>query len=145
MIQRIQSILLFLAGVAFFSVFSLDFATSNKPNPGVLADQVYNVQDSGILMALAIIGGIASLGAILLFRNRGLQMRVSYLSVVMAILLPIVAFLLIYNERTLEVQGLEISDGLAIYPPLIALVLAIVAGRYIKKDDKLVKSMDRLR
>lgn len=145
MIQRIQSILLFLAGVAFFSVFSLDFATSNKPNPGVLADQVYNVQDSGILMALAIIGGIASLGAILLFRNRGLQMRVSYLSVVMAILLPVVAFLLIYNERTLEVQGLEISDGLAIYPPLIALVLAIVAGRYIKKDDKLVKSMDRLR
>lgn len=145
MIQRIQSILLFLAGVAFFSVFSLDFATSNKPNPGVLADQVYNVQDSGILMALAIIGGIASLGAILLFRNRGLQLRISYLSVVMAILLPLVACLLIFNERTLEVQGLEITEGLAIFPPIVALVLAIVAGRYIKKDDKLVKSMDRLR
>lgn len=145
MIQRIQSILLFLAGVAFFSVFSLDFATSNKPNPGVLADQVYNVQDSGILMALAIIGGIASLGAILLFRNRGLQLRISYLSVVMAILLPLVACLLIFNERTLEVQGLEITEGLAIFPPIAALVLAIVAGRYIKKDDKLVKSMDRLR
>lgn len=145
MIQRIQSIFLLLAAIAFFSVFAFDFATSNKPNPGVLADQAYNVQDSGILMGLAILGGIASLVAIFLFRNRGLQVRLSYLSVIMAILLPLVAFLLIYNERTLSVAGLEINDGLAIYPPLLALIFGILAGRFIKKDDKLVKSMDRLR
>lgn len=144
MIQRIQSLFLLLASGAFWTEFALPFATSDAASPGVLSDMVYNIHDSPVLLALTVIGGLATLGAIFLFNNRPLQKRLSYLGVVMAILLPLVAFLLIYNERTGDALG-AINDGLGIYPPILALIFAILAGRAIGKDDKLVKSMDRLR
>lgn len=144
MIQRIQSVFLLLSSGAFWTEFALPFATSDVASPGVLSDMVYNIQDSPILLALTVIGGLATLAAIFLFNNRSLQKRLSYVGVVIAILLPLVAFLLIYNERTGEALGV-INDGLGIYPPLVALIFAVLAGRAIGKDDKLVKSMDRLR
>jgi len=104
----------------------------------------YNIHDSPVLIGLTVIGGLVTLGAIFLFNNRPLQKRLSYLGIVMAILLPLVAFLLIYNERTGDALG-TINDGLGIYPPIVALIFAVLAGRAIGKDDKLVKSMDRLR
>lgn len=134
-----------LASASFWSVFGLPFATSNKSNPGVLSDTVYNIHDSTILIALTALGGIVTLAAIFVFKNRGLQTRLSYLGIVLAILLGLVACLLIYNERTLEVEGLQIEDGIGIWPPIAAIVFCILAGRFIKKDDQLVKSMDRLR
>lgn len=144
MIQRIQSLFLLLSSAAFWTEFALPFATTDVASPGVLSDLVYNIHDSPVLIGLTVIGGLVTLGAIFLFNNRPLQKRLSYLGIVMAILLPLVAFLLIYNERTGDALG-TINDGLGIYPPIVALVFAILAGRAIGKDDKLVKSMDRLR
>lgn len=145
MIQRIQSLFLLLASASFWSEFGLSFATSDEASPGFLSDMVYNIQDHGVLLALTILGGVISLGAIFLFNNRALQLRLSYLTVVMAILLPLVAFLLIYNDGTSFGEASNLQDGLGIYPPILALICGILAGRYIGKDDKLVKSMDRLR
>ncbi len=144
MIQRIQSLFLLLSSAAFWTEFALPFATTDVASPGVLSDLVYNIHDSPVLIGLAVIGGLATLGAIFLFNNRSLQNRLSYLGIVMAILLPLVTFLLIYNERTGDALG-TINDGLGIYPPIVALIFAVLAGRAIGKDDKLVRSMDRLR
>ena len=144
MIQRIQSLFLLLSSAAFWTEFALPFATTDVASPGVLSDLVYNIHDSPVLIGLTVIGGLATLGAIFLFNNRSLQKRLSYLGIVMAILLPLVTFLLIYNERTGEALG-TINDGLGIYPPIVALIFAVLAGRAIGKDDKLVRSMDRLR
>ena len=144
MIQRIQSLFLLLSSAAFWTEFALPFATTDVASPGVLSDLVYNIHDSPVLIGLTVIGGLATLGAIFLFNNRSLQKRLSYLGIVMAILLPLVTFLLIYNERTGDALG-TINDGLGIYPPIVALIFAVLAGRAIGKDDKLVRSMDRLR
>jgi len=143
-IQRIQSIFLLIASGAFWSEFALPFATSDAASPGVLSDSIYNIHDSPVLLALTVIGGLVTLAAIFLYNKRSLQKRMAYLGIVMAILLPLVAFLLIYNERTGEALG-AINDGMGIYPPIVALIFAALAGRAINKDDKLVKSMDRLR
>ena len=144
MIQRIQSLFLLLSSAAFWTEFALPFATTDVASPGVLSDLVYNIHDSPVLIGLTVIGGLVTLGAIFLFNNRSLQKRLSYLGIVMAILLPLVTFLLIYNERTGDALG-TINDGLGIYPPIVALIFAVLAGRAIGKDDKLVRSMDRLR
>ena len=144
MIQRIQSLFLLLSSAAFWTEFALPFATTDVASPGVLSDLVYNIHDSPVLIGLTVIGGLVTLGAIFLFNNRSLQKRLSYLGIVMAILLPLVTFILIYNERTGDALG-TINDGLGIYPPIVALIFAVLAGRAIGKDDKLVKSMDRLR
>ena len=144
MIQRIQSLFLLLSSAAFWTEFALPFATTDVASPGVLSDLVYNIHDSPVLIGLTIIGGLVTLSAIFLFNNRPLQKRLSYLGIVMAILLPLVAFLLIYNERTGDALN-TINYDLGIYSPLVALIFAVLAGRAIGKDDKLVKSMDRLR
>lgn len=145
MIQRIQSIFLLLASVTFFLQFVFQFATSDKASPGFLSDQMYNVMDNPVLMVLTILGGAVALISIFLFRNRPLQLRLGYLVIILCILLPLVAFLLIYNEPTGLSKGTEIHDGLAIYLPIVGLITTILANRFISKDNKLVKSMDRLR
>ncbi|MDA9263494.1 MAG: DUF4293 domain-containing protein [Saprospiraceae bacterium] len=144
MIQRIQSLFLLLSSAAFWTEFALPFATTDVASQGVMNDLVYNIHDSPVLIGLTIIGGLVTLSAIFLFNNRPLQKRLSYLGVVMAILLPLIAFLLIYNERTGDALS-TINYDLGIFPPLVALIFAVLAGRAIGKDDKLVKSMDRLR
>ena len=144
MIQRIQSLFLLLSSAAFWTEFALPFATTDVASQGVMNDLVYNIHDSPVLIGLTIIGGLVTLSAIFLFNNRPLQKRLSYLGIVMAILLPLIAFLLIYNERTGDALS-TINYDLGIFPPLVALIFAVLAGRAIGKDDKLVKSMDRLR
>lgn len=145
MIQRIQSIFLFLSSVGFLSLFKLPFATSDKSIPNLLGDMVYNVQDHIILIILSILGGVLALAAIFLYKNRDLQLKLSNFTIICSVLLPLVAILLIYNEGTATNPSANIEDGLGIYASLASLVFAILASRFIKKDDQLVKSMDRLR
>ncbi len=145
MIQRIQSIFLLLSGVSFFSLFGVPFATSTVAIPKLLSDMIYNVQDSPILMVLCGLGGLLSIAAIFLFNNRPLQLKMSYLAIVVSILLPLVAFLLLFNEQTFTTQSDKINDAFGLYLPFISLILSILAARFIGKDENTVRSMDRLR
>lgn len=145
MLQRIQSIFLLLTSGAFFSLFAVNFASSDKSANGIFSDQLYNIMDNPILIAMTVIGGALALIAIFMFKNRPLQLRMSYLLIVLSILLPLVAALLMYNEGSMNAPNVNIEDGLGIYLPIAAIIATIVAIRFIKKDNKLVKSMDRLR
>lgn len=145
MIQRVQSIFLFLSGISFFSLFGIPFATSSVPVPNIFNDLIYNIQDNAILMVLCVLGGVLSIGAIFLFNNRGLQLKMSYVVTVMSILLPLVAVLLVTNEGTGTANFDKIDDKLGIYLPVLSLIFSILAARFIQKDENTVRSMDRLR
>jgi Domain of unknown function (DUF4293) len=145
MIQRIQSIFLFLSSLSFFGLFKAPFATSSEAIPNLLSDMIYNIQDNPILLGLTILGGIVGLGAIFLYNNRSLQLKITNLSIIVSILLPLVAFLLVYNERTATDKANLIDDGIGLYLPFVSLILSVLAARYIKKDEAIVQSMDRLR
>jgi hypothetical protein len=110
-----------------------------------MADGIYEVQDSPVLLGITILGILLSIATIFLYNNRSLQLRLTILSLISAILLPLVAFLLIYNEKTAMVQGAVIKDSIGAYLPLVSIISAILARVYIIKDEKLVRSMDRLR
>lgn len=127
------------------SLFKAPFAMSSEAIPQLMADLLYNVQDSPILMALAALGGLVTIGAIFLYNNRDLQLKLTNFSIVLAILLPLVAFLLIYNERTATAKADLIEDQIGLYLPILSLVLSILASRFIRKDEDTVRSMDRLR
>jgi Mn2+/Fe2+ NRAMP family transporter len=145
MIQRIQSILLLLTSGAFFSEFIFPFAYSDVEGSGFLSDKEFTVQDHPVLLILAILGGLVALAAIFQFSNRSRQMVMSRVSIVLGILLPLVAFLLVYMEPDKQGDLAVYNDGIGLYLPFIAILCSILAIRFIKKDDKLVKSMDRLR
>ena len=96
-------------------------------------------------MVLCGLGGLLSIVAIFLFNNRPLQAKLSYLAIVFSILLPLVAFLLLFNEQTFTTQSDKIDDAFGLYLPFISLIFSILAARFIGKDESTVRSMDRLR
>lgn len=145
MIQRIQSIFLLLAALAFGALFKVPFAMSDVAASGFLSDQVYNVFDHPGLIGLTVLGCVVSLIAIFSFRKRDTQRKWGYGVIILGILLPVAAFLLFTNDAPNLYQSGQVHDQFGLFIPLIALVCGFIANYFIRKDDKLVKSMDRLR
>ncbi len=144
MIQRIQSIFLFLTSISFWGLFGLPLANSDIEMAGLFSDQLYNIFDNPILIALATIGGILAIATIFLFKNRPLQKKLNYVNITLAILFIIVALLLVIQDTDSGVNG-DISEGYGLGLPIFVIIFSLFTNRYINKDDKLVKSMDRLR
>jgi len=145
MIQRIQTIFLLLAALAFFSLFGLDFLSSNINTQQFLADKSFDIQDHIALTVLAALGGVLALATIFLFENRSLQMRFGYLVMLLSIALPAVAAILFYQEWSGISNTAKLTLQLGLAAPALSLIFSILANRFIRKDEKLVKSMDRLR
>ena len=146
MIQRIQSIYLFLAAAAAFGLFVLPFAsTSNSISASALfADGLYNLQDNIGLLVLFAAAGALSLIAIFLFKNRKSQSLIGRFSIVANIIGLVLAIILFMQDRT-TLGNATPEDGLGLYLPIVFLIFGLLAQRAIGKDEKLVRSMDRLR
>ena len=145
MIKRIQTLYLILSALCLGSLFFLPFATSNRPVPELMNDNVYDITDHPVLLGITIIGLLLSVISIFLFKNRSTQQKLVQALIIMCIFLPLVAILLLYNEATNAPAGAMIEDELGVFTPIIALIMSVLAWRGISKDDKIVKSMDRLR
>lgn len=145
MIQRIQTIFLLLAALAFFSLFGLDFLSSSVATQHILADKYFDIQDHIALTILAALGGVLALATIFLFRNRPLQIRFGYLVMLLSIALPAVAAVLFYQEWSGISNTAKLTLQLGLAAPALSLIFSMLANRFIRKDEKLVKSMDRLR
>ena len=146
MIQRIQSIFLFLAGGASLGLFGLPFATTPKAieSSMIFGDALYNVNDQMGLSVLFGLAGVLAIIAIFLFRNRGLQSKVSLSALILNI--GGLVFAIYYLTQNLTEAGkaaIEFAFG-GVFP-LLSILFCFLAYRFIRKDDKLVKSMDRLR
>ena len=147
MIQRIQTVFLFLAALAFIALFQFPFAVSDVASKGFLQDKVFNIFDNPVLIALAGLGGLIALIAIFLFKNRPLQIRLTYLTIITGVLLIVAAVVLFLNEGNSQqiIDKGQISDSIGLYMPVLGLVFGFLAAKFIKKDEKIVRSADRLR
>lgn len=144
MIQRIQSIFLLLASGTFGGLFGLPFATGPATKGSFFQDGIYNILDNPFLIVLTVIGLILSFGSIFLYTNRPLQKRLTILSIIVSILIPVLAALLVYKEAD-NIGTSNIDDSLGLYLPILSIILLALAIVFINKDQKLVQSMDRLR
>jgi hypothetical protein len=147
MIQRIQTIFLLLSGAAFAALLLYPFATSAPVAQlanHFFADGEYSIMDNLVLELMVLAGVLLAFVNIFLFRKRKTQVKIGYLLVILSILIPVVAYLYFTNQAvTLGESAIE--DGPGIYLPIVSLVFALLANRFIRKDEKLVNSMDRLR
>jgi Kef-type K+ transport system membrane component KefB len=147
MIQRIQSVFLLLSSIFNFSLFlqpvyfasrvtEMDAGATSNP---IWADGKFNIWDSKVLIIFSILAGISALGAIFLYNNRRLQQKIAYLSAVDGLVTVAMAGLLMsqYREGNLS--------GWAWGVDILGIVSALLAARFIGKDEKLVRSSDRLR
>ena len=144
MLQRIQTIFLALAAGAVFATISLPFATAPQPieTSALFADSVYDVNDHLVLLICFAVGGALALASIFLYKNRPIQLRLSLLAffaIFGGLVFGIVLFAL--DRESVAQPDIALGAGL----PFAALVFLLLARRAIQKDEKLVRSMDRLR
>ena len=141
MIQRIQTLWLLLAGALGILSLKTSFYSGHRindvlPKPVVFMPATYN-----ILLIICTTGvAFASLISIFLFKNRKLQLRIT----IAALLLSVVTLLLYYWQSQSFVPGESGFNLTAIIPIAIPFVL-FFAARNIWKDERLIKSVDRLR
>lgn len=148
MIQRIQTVYLLLAAAAALGQFALPYLVAATAGPialPALSDGRLNPLDNPGLLALTALTALVSAVAIFLFRNRPLQGRLAGGAAVASLLLLVLAALT--TKQTLDAvpadTSLQIQAGLGL--PAVALIFQWLAMRNIGKDEKLVRSIDRLR
>ncbi len=134
-IQRPQSIYLFLSGVLNLIIFWTPIYSRAVADPSLWIG-------NGFAISLTIVM-ITSFVAIFLYKNRVFQLKV----VKFATYIQIVAFGFATGILfTLGGFGTFLwREGIGIILIAFVLLLLWMAGKGIKKDDELVKSMDRIR
>ncbi|WP_282071589.1 DUF4293 domain-containing protein [Polaribacter atrinae] len=143
MIQRIQSIYLLLAtAVSGGLIFVFDIWSSIKEE--IFALDLF-FRDSMLLKViplLYLLSTIVSFATIFLFKNRKLQFVVGRLVILINLFL---LGLLIYVSLTLPGEVSISEKGIGMFLPILVILLIVLANKAIKKDEDLVKSVDRLR
>jgi FtsH-binding integral membrane protein len=146
MIQRIQSIFLVLAAAGGVSLLALPFSEADQvvESSTIFQDAQYTIQDHPALMILFLLGAALALGAIFLFKNRTTQIRVSIFSFIASFIGLILAVTL-FMQDPMTSSSVEPGDGAGLYVTIGIFVFLLLAIRFIRKDHKVVQSMDRLR
>jgi len=135
MIQRIQSLWLLLAGAGSLATLKLSFYSGNKDNN--LFEEL-NGTSHFLLLILAVAVALAAFAALFLFKNRKLQTQLSLLG----LLLQVGALVLYFLQTQKFVTGNFTLTSAVSFAIPVFFILAIMG---IRKDEKLIKSMDRLR
>ena len=144
MIQRIQTLYLLCAAIfsgGLIFVFNLWTETSTKV---ISAPELIN--DSSLLIKTILLSyllsALLSVIAIFLYKNRQLQFVIGRVNMLINFYLLGV---LIYVSLTLSGETSVSEKGIGMFIPIIVIVLLAIANKAIKKDEDLVKSVDRLR
>jgi hypothetical protein len=139
-IQRPQSIWLLVASALAFATLKLSFFSGNLLVENLKQFERFTAMSSIPLMILTVGVAIASLIAIFLFKNRKLQMRIVLAALVVSLLNIFLGYLqtknFLPNEWSFDLTSL-------IYVAIPLFLVISIRGIYL--DEKLVKSVDRLR
>jgi len=125
MLQRVQSIYLFLASIATLGIGYYSFGIGNP------------IYYYGLFALSAMI-----LINIFLFNNRKLQIMLNRLVCVGLIAL---LGLSLYESGILSGEKQFSEKDIELALPVISIVFLLIANKYIKRDEALVKSVDRIR
>ncbi|MBT8319894.1 MAG: DUF4293 domain-containing protein, partial [Gramella sp.] len=99
-------------------------------------------QDQMIAFGMFLASAAISLVSIFMFKNRKLQFVLGRLNIILNLFLLGV---FVYWSLTLPGE-MDISEkGIGMFLPIISIVFIVLANKAIKKDEDLVKSVDRLR
>jgi uncharacterized membrane protein len=139
MLQRMQSVWLLLAALSAFLTIKFSFYSGNIETAGQPSGFQYLTAGFNILILILTIALICIAAIdIFLYKNRKLQARLA----ILGILLSLLNIFLYFKQIPKFIIGNY--DLTAIFVFLIP-VFFFLASRGIFKDQKLVKSLDRLR
>jgi FtsH-binding integral membrane protein len=113
--------------------------------PEIFSDGVFNVYDHTLFVVFASTAALFSLLALLLFRNRKTQILMAKFSVLLNVGLLIFSLVVFYQSVAGMAELLDWEPWIGWAMPVLSGMCVLYAIKLIQKDEKLVKSMDRLR
>lgn len=136
MIQRIQTIYLLVSVFIIGSLFIWFPLMVDENNIEILRrDEIKIIVPIFLSIVLSFI-------SIFSFKNRSRQMLLNRLNILSNFVLLGV---FVYSSLSLSGETLVSEKGIGILLPLISIVALLMANKAIKRDENLVKSVDRLR
>ncbi|WP_374166659.1 DUF4293 domain-containing protein [Arcticibacter sp. MXS-1] len=155
MLQRIQTVWLFLTTTVIFALFLFPYLQILNANGAAKAIKVTGVYENiggqvvqttgflGLTIATVLLG-LLPFVVIFFYKDRKKQVALCYLIIVL-----ILGFSFWLAQTARGVIGdlqLELQNyGIGVVLPCLAVLFLILAIRGIRRDEKLIKSADRLR
>jgi hypothetical protein len=139
MVQRLQTLWLLLAAIFSFLTFKLPFYSGSKTVKGIVQPNV-RLDAASQVALLGLTGAVILLCfiAIFLYKDRKKQLTLTIINIILSIVLLVVYFMQI---QKFEAGVISLSCLFTLAIP----IFLFLAARGIWKDEKLIKSLDRLR
>lgn len=136
MLQRIQTIYLF---VAFIASGILPFVF---PLWTIESGENYYFVSNLAYVALFGLSTTLSIVSIFTYKKRKKQFVMGRLNIILNLIL---LGLFVYQSLNVSGETIVSEKGIGIFLPIVSIVFLSLANKAIKKDEDLVKSVDRLR
>ncbi|WP_340203087.1 DUF4293 domain-containing protein [Ascidiimonas sp. W6] len=136
MLQRIQSLYLLIVAILTGALpFWLAIWTDMEGNQVFAKNEVF-------VSSAFLVSAIAALVTIFIFKDRKLQFVLNRLNIILNFTL--LGFF-VYRSLNLSGENFISEKDIGILIPVISIVFLVLSNKAIKKDEDLVKSVDRLR
>lgn len=162
MIQRVQSIFLFLVAIAMIMVTFLTLWEQVNPDQTQKMKltawtlSTYSIEKGNEVMMmnqkgvyyigiLCIIAAILAFYSLFQFRNRLRQM---FLNMINSLMMGITLGVVVYQSYQANMDFNPSVSGafvVGFYAIIVAIILNVISNRFIRKDEKLIRSVDRIR
>tara|TARA_R110002012_G_scaffold51138_1_gene132159 strand:- start:34843 stop:35253 length:411 start_codon:yes stop_codon:yes gene_type:complete len=136
MLQRIQTLYLILAAIVSGGLIYMFELWTTPEGVKVFADDV------NYIFALFLVSAFLSVFSIVRFKSRKSQFMLGRLNIILNFFL---LGLFVYQSLNVSGETVVSEKGIGIFLPIVSIVLLALANKAIKKDEDLVKSVDRLR
>jgi len=136
MIQRIQTVYLIVSALVMGALF-IWFPIILGEDGSVVIER-----SEPLIFGLIFLSIIFAIISILNFKKRQSQFVINRLNIILNFVLLGV---FVYRSLTLSGETLVSEKGIGVFIPIISIVFLVLANKAIKRDEDLVKSVDRLR
>ena len=136
MIQRIQTLYILVSALLMGALYYWFPSVLDASGNAVIT------RDEPLVLGLLIVSVFLSILSILNFKKRKLQFVLNRLNIISNFVLLGV---FVYRSLTLSGETLVSEKGIGVLLPIISIVFLVLANKAIKRDEDLVKSVDRLR
>jgi hypothetical protein len=138
MLQRIQTVYLL---IVFIAAAVLPYLLPLWKINGVAVK--FNENNQILYVVLFGLSAVFTLISIISFKNRKQQFVLNRLNLILNLIL---LGLFVYRSLNLSGEAQVVTEkGIGMFLPILSIVMLVLANKAIKKDEDLVKSVDRLR
>ena len=136
MLQRIQTVYLLVAAIISAGLIFVFHLWTTK------AEVSFFAKDDVLYLSMFLGSAALSIGSIFMYKNRQNQFVLGRLNIILNFIL---LGLFVYRSLNLSGEADVSEKGIGLLLPIFSIVFLVLANKAIKKDEELVKSVDRLR